>query len=534
MQKVSLYNAPQRMMASAKGEKKSEKKGPEIKEGVIFPKDEKGERSSTGPNKAAIAACLSAAEPNLAKKCLEEKNWRYGYVKYYVQTVTEGLKAPERSVNMSQAGLDYLYDNFDFQRGGNVRKLRQALNEEKGTFHTGRVVGNGQKKEKYELEIPYHGKVLKGQAIKDQCNWWADYGVIERDAAAAIIRCVDNQEWLDLRNDYFVMLGAGSAMGPLPYYLKYGANVIGLDLNRPDIWKRLLTMTSNSLGSMTFPLRKPENEVTQDNIHEFAGSNMISECPEIRNWLCSLYPEKDFTIGSFAYLDAAAHVQVSLAMDSIVSGTLEKRGKKTRISYLSTPTDCHVITKQAYERAKANWNNRGILSKIIGSVTSGKHLASSVNPPVKAQNGDEFYWMNNLIEAQGPNYALAKRMQTWRCVVSRAAGYNVSINVAPITTTASVMSNPSFKAAFSGMPIFKPMEIFEEETSKAVMFAIKLHDIRNPESPANATFKLRNNLECTSYNAAHCGTQQCGFRHGTIGVMSAVYGSVFGKAKAKK
>lgn len=529
---ISLFNVPRQNAATEKG--KTEKKGPEIKEGVIFPKDEKGERSTTLPNKAAIAASLAAADPQLAQKCLAEKDWRYGYAKYYVQLVTEGLKSPELPVKMAQAGIDYLYNSFDFQRGGTVRKFAQAVNEEKGTFQVGTVKGKEARKEKYELEIPYRGQILKGQAIKDQCNKWADLGVFERDAADAIIMCVDNPDWLDLRNDYFTMLGAGSAMGPLPYYLKYGANVIGVDLNRPQIWKRLMTMASNSSGSLIFPLRKPEKEVTADTLHEHAGANLISECPEIRNWISSLFPDKRLTIGSFAYLDAAAHVQVSLAMDSIVSGVIDKRGNGTTLLYLSTPTDCHVMTKKAYERAKVNWENRGILSKLINKATSGKHLASNVNPPIKAKNGDEFYWVNCLTEGQGPNYALAKRMQTWRCILARQQkGCLASINVAPITSTASVLSNATFKAAFSGMPIFKPMEIFAEETSKAVMFALKLHDMRNPKTPASPNFKLRNPLECTAYNAAHCGTQQCGFRHNSIGTVSVVYGKVFGQAKSR-
>ena len=53
-----------------------------------------------------------------------------------------------------------------------------------------------------------------------------------------------------------------------------------------------------------------------------------------------------------------------------------------------------------------------------------------------------------LWRRQGPNYALAKRLQSWRAMVARADGQPVSINVAPATATASVVSNPQFAAAY--------------------------------------------------------------------------------------
>ena len=67
------------------------------------------------------------------------------------------------------------------------------------------------------------------------------------------------------------------------------------------------------------------------------------------------------------------------------------------------------------------------------------------------------------------NYALSKRLQNWRAMTARNAGQLVSINVAPSTATASVVSNKSFAAAFEGMASFPPMEIMREETSRAVV-----------------------------------------------------------------
>lgn len=46
-------------------------------------------------------------------------------------------------------------------------------------------------------------------------------------------------------------------MGPLQVLLALGANVIALDLDRPHIWKRLITLARESAGKLIFPVKKP-------------------------------------------------------------------------------------------------------------------------------------------------------------------------------------------------------------------------------------------------------------------------------------
>ena len=44
---------------------------------------------------------------------------------------------------------------------------------------------------------------------------------------------------------------------------------------------------------------------------------------------------------------------------------------------------------------------------------------------------------DSLVAQQGPNYALAKRLQRWRASLARDGGATVSLNVAPPTRTKS-------------------------------------------------------------------------------------------------
>ena len=80
-----------------------------------------------------------------------------------------------------------------------------------------------------------------------------------------------------------------------------------------------------------------------------------------------------------------------------------------------------------------------------------------------------------MVRQQGPNYALAKRLQQWRAVAR--PGQRVSANVAPATRTRSVLKNKALAAAYNGAYRFG-VEIFEPETATALMAALLVHDLR--------------------------------------------------------
>jgi hypothetical protein len=81
------------------------------------------------------------------------------------------------------------------------------------------------------------------------------------------------------------------------------------------------------------------------------------------------------------------------------------------------------------------------------------------------------------VPQQGPNYALAKRLQRWRATTARDAGTAVSLTVAPATRTRSVTKNRLLAAAFAGAHRFG-IEVFEPATSNTLMAALLVHDLR--------------------------------------------------------
>jgi len=501
--------------------KKRFAKPPPPPKGLVFPLDKKGGRSSTPVAKEILAAAIGAVSPDKAEKVMKERNWRFGYVKHFINMVEEQMKSPENALKVAEAGLAKAYEIFQFvdSDSNKTTSFAEAMGSTSSKpFQTGFIKGEAPKN-KNILEVPYKGKTLSGQALKDQVDKWVSYGTIEESAGDAIKNCVDRPGYLDLSDRYFVLLGAGSAMGPFLVLMALGANVIAVDLDRPGIWKRLITIAKGSSGSITFPLKKEQSAIaSDDDLYANSGCNLFTDTPRIRDWVIKLYPEKNITVGSYAYLNGALHVQVSLAMDAICKDLSEKR--KASLAYLCTPTDLHVITKEAHEASKSEFKTFSSKPFCMFFRLFGKRfLRKNAMKPLAGEGGD-FYVVNGLSVAQGPNYALAKRMQHWRAVVARSKGSIVSSNIAPATSTVSVVQNRTFAWAYEGMPYFKPYEIFAPETSNAVMSAILFSDLNDPENASNPKNKLNNPNELFKYGSFNGGAWRCAYEVDSIGEAS--------------
>jgi len=486
-------------------------------------------RSSTPTAKEILAAAIGAVNPELAEKVRNEKKWRFGYVKHLINMVEAQCKSPEDALKVANAGLNKAYTTFQFisNDGGTTQSFASAMSAKNDTkFCTGFVKGELPPPKDKKLEIAYKGKQVSGDELKAQVKKWVDYGTIEPSAGEAIIKCSENPHYIDMSNKYFVLLGAGSAMGPFEVLMQLGANVVAIDLDRNFIWKRLIERARNSSGSITFPMKKKQEDCANDDeMYANSGCNLFTETPIIRDWLVDLYPGKPFTVGSYAYLNGALHVQVSLAMDAICRDMCEMRKKGTvSLAYLCTPTDLHLIPKEAHDAAKANYKEFAkkpfcMLMKLLGGK---KFLKKNVRDPVSSDTGGEFYYVDGISVAQGPNYAMAKRMQHWRAIIARSKGAIVSSNIAPSTSTASVTQNRTFAWAYEGMPYFTPYEIFAPETSKSVMIAILFNDLNNPKSVANPKNVLANPNQLFSSGSFHGGVWRCAYTIDSIGESSVL------------
>eukprot|EP00906_Rhabdomonas_costata_P026566 RCo037856 len=493
--------------------------------GVEFPADAEGNRSTMGVNQEAFAVSVGAADPAATTKVRGERKWRSKYAGHVVEQVAVCGRSAEKALAVANAGLKFLHDTMVFIRDGSTVPLSQAMfSLTTGSFQTVTVKGSAVADPKaFELEVPYQGKVLRGDALKIQVDKWVRSGVIELSTGAALTQVVDTKKWLDLRGKVFVLLGASSAMGPVGALLSLGATVVAVDIDRPGVWRRLLQLTRQSCGTMVAPARQPvPADASDDVLVERLGCNLLTETPEIRNWLLQVEKGKPMVIGCYAYLDGALFVKVSVAMDAIVKGVMEKRSD-VGVAYLCTPSDAHVIPAAAREHSVGNLRRAPLWHQFCAFLRA-RGLRKNAGKPYQDDSGAEFFVVDAIVPEQGPNYILAKRLQHWRAVVARAGGAIASSNIAPSTSTVSVVHNKMFALAYSGMKYFPPMEVFQQETSSAVMMALLVYDVQNDRSSAQPGAALANPMNLFTETPFHGGVWRCAYKFGSLGTSSALLG----------
>lgn len=506
--------------------------------GLCFPVDAKGGRSTTDAGKAILAAAFRGAGSEGEKYAVaveKEKKFRFQYQKHYMKLVRLACSDPEISLNIARAGSEYMHNNFKFIDPKTKVEEKfsdyMAAASSKGTFHVGRIQGSGAKGGS-PLTVPYKDKMLSGERLKAQLAKWMQYGTIESDAAMAISAIAEGK--LDLSGQHFVLIGAGSAMGPFYKLLEHGATVVCIDIpgmwgERPQgMWKRLIDAAKSSPGEILIPLSRPQSEcATEADLLQAVGCNLTEQPAQILNFLKDVAPGKALTVGNYTYLDGDLHVKLSLAADAIIKALCAQR-KNTSVAFLCTPTDIHVINDASHAAATANYGFHPgrLLEGLINVLSMGKFLQKNALKPVPTADGNSLKLVDGLSVAQGPNYALAKRLQHWRAQLCFQAGHTVSSNVAPSTATLSVVSNRSFGWAYGGMPFFKPYEIFHQDTTNAMMASVLIADVTNKASAANPSnrdkFNIKNTLEIFKFNSVHGGVWRAAYKVDSIGETSVM------------
>ena len=201
-------------------------------------------------------------------------------------------------------------------------------------------------------------------------------------------------------------------------------------------------------------------------------------------------------LGNYVYADGATNARVSMAVD-VLSAHLVAERPETALAFLATPTDVFAVPADAVDqsgRAYAAVSGIGRLRGPLRALSAGRMLRRNYAP------GSDPGICDSLVPQQGPNYALAKRLQRWRATAARAAGTTVSFKVAPPTRTRSVLKNRALAAAYAGAHRFG-VEAFEPATSNTLMAILLIHDLRNPSAVAQREHPWMDE----AYAAAHGG-----------------------------
>ncbi len=436
--------------------------------GVVFPAGPDGRRSTAAVGRAVVADALRPVDPVGARAAEQETNWRAGYLVHFRRLVEAGLASPEAALTIAGAGLDAVHGRLRVAGEGGEQPLDVLR-----TAPAGRVLGTrevtGQAEPERELTLPFHGRRLRADELLRRLDTWVECGVLEQTAGDALRTVAAHPEWLALPGRTVAVLGAGAEMGPLTALLRWGATVAGVDLPRPDLWRRVLDTARRGAGTLLV--------ATEGDLPAGAGADLVREVPAVADWLAGLPGEP--VLGNYVYADGATNVRVSAAVDALTL-RLQAARPETALAFLATPTDVFAVPGDAVAQSVRNYAGRSRFGKLVGrplrTLSAGRLLQRAYVPGADPGVSD------NLVAQQGPNYALAKRLQRWRATVARAAGTTVSMNVAPPTRTRSVVKNRALAAAYAGAHRFG-VEVFEPATSNVLMAALLVHDLHTGGGP---------------------------------------------------
>ena len=491
--------------------------------GIVFPPGPDGSPSSRQAGTRIVAAALAAVDASHADDALSERRWRHAYPHHFRRLVSNGMRSSQAALSSARAGLEMAWDSLQWHGEGGTGSLREALGASAPPLHSATLHGRGAARPA-AWRVPYRGGVLKGSALAAQIDDWLARGIIESSAALALHRCLKNPEWFDLSDRTMVLLGAGSVAGPLRWLASWRARIVAVDIPVESVWRRIGAIVTDGNGTLIAPVRRT-TRASDDEAAWLAdaGVDLLTETPQAAAWVCA--QDGPLDVAALGYLDGERHVRLSLAMDMIQVATA--RDPRTSMAWMATPTDVFAVPAGTARRAQEAFAQRPTMQRAWQApvrLASGDRLFQpNVSGVEQSAEGLSYGLIDSLIVEQGPNYALAKRLQQWRALLAREAGHRACLNVAPSTSTASVLKNPAFAAGFAGADTFG-IEVFEPATTTAIMAALWVHDLRADETAANPALPLVHPFELFMDNACHGGMWTSAYRARSALPMAALVG----------
>ncbi len=443
--------------------------------GVEFPESADGRRSTSALGRSVVADALRPVDPVGATAAEQENDWRRRYPRHFRRLIESGLPSAEAALSIAREGLGSLYRQM---RVTSSQGAETGLDEILKTSSAGPapsvVTVSGTAAPERELVIPYRGEQLRGDGLRRQLDEWISRGIIEPSCAEAIREVAAHPEWLALPGQTVVVLGAGAEVGPLSALLSWGAHVVGVDLPIASLWTRVLEVASHSAGTLEVPVAglsgaAPSGaaEGIGSDLAQRAGLDLAADIPTVADWLATI--DGPLILGNYVYADGGNNVRVATAVDALTV-RLQAARPDLALAFLATPTDVFAVPPEAVAESQRRFAGRPLAAK-LALASSGGRMFSQAYP-----SGGDPGVNDSLIAQQGPNYALAKRLQRWRATLARQAGSTVSLNVAPPTKTRSVTKQRVLAAAYEGAPRFG-VEAFAPATTRTLMAALLVHDL---------------------------------------------------------
>ena len=480
----------------------------ETSAGIHFPTDDQGRRSTTTTTKGVLADSVRGVDPALAGRVDAAHQWRTDYVDLVHDMTAASAISADAARQIAADGLASMRRRMVLVDDSGLETPLEAaeLVMPTGAAPFGTESVRGTAEPVTELRVPVGGRQLAGDELRGQLAAWVDAGLVEPSFADAISEVIDHPEWLALPGHRALLVGAGAEMGPLETLLSWGADVLAIDLPRSRAWRYKKGLATRGAGTLSFPVDEAGD----------SGADVIHQPGQVLEWLRRVRGEESLAVGMHAYADSGAHVRVSAAVD-LLMGVLTEDDPQTALAWLATPTDAFVVPPEVVAEAHQRWGARGLALKGVQGPARALGRGRLFAPAYRGVREGQGGIADVLVPQQGPNYAIAKRLQRWRGVAAEGAGQRVSFNVAPATWTRSVTKNPVLAAAYGGAHHFG-VEVFQAETVRPLMAALLVRDLVR-EAP-----QRDHPEELFSDAAAHGGLWRVGYEPKSALGVAAVAG----------
>jgi MaoC-like protein len=361
--------------------------------------------------------------------------------------------APGRGSSGACDGLAFLHENLRFADGRRACEARIVTPAQRGDVidGTGRAVR--------ELRVPIGGRDLAGDELVAELRRWQEDGRIRPGAVDAIADVVADPSHLDLSGWTFACLGAGAELSPAAHLLAWGADVAAVARSPlPELARR----APQSAGRLHLPPQPLD----------------VAADPETSaGWIASL-PGRVAIVDTL-YAPGARFLLAEAGADVLERLVCQAR-PETALAWYGSPSDAYALDVPVRRDF-----GKGGAARALSAYARVRRIHPS-------RRGGVY---QGLIDVQGPNYAVAKRIGRWRATVERETGRTVSYNIGPMSMTRSVLDARVLRAAYGGLARLG-MPALPANASAALMAALLAWDLKHPEAGRSPDFLTDKAIDC--------------------------------------
>lgn len=471
---------------------------------------------STEFARRTMAAATS--NPLLRENILGSPDWRKWYLRLYAALAIEEGRSASHLATMATAGLATFQAHLRTEEGLNLTEV-MGRGFESDLVETA-VISGSKKPEK--IAVARHSGLLEPLAKSWFDQGWAEPGLMQS------FGFIDENPDISLKKSLLFAVAGAAEFAPTEHWLRFGGEVAVVARNNPATWEKLITLARNSGGKLLIPIvradrTKPLAEMTDQELAQMAGLDLLKHYSEIASWMRKLYLETEerFILGLYAYTPKVDHIRVQAVQEVLADLALKNfSNTKLVLSWLATPTDSAPGPAAIGESQLERFANRKPARVIRDSLLGLFSAARRANPKFfDSDSGEKLCLIDASVQQQGPSYSFSKRTQRWRAYLAHYAGFRVSYQISPPARTNSVLRHKILRASYWGAPLFG-VRPFEVDVAKSAAAVALIRDVF--DSTAFARKDTTTDLQC--FSAIHGGLWRLAYHSRSVWVAATLLG----------